>query len=103
MTVLHLQRSISAWQRETFGEDKQSITGMWHHLAEELMEAANGDRADGEELADVVILAMGLADRQGLYIEELVVEKLMKLRKRKWLSPDENGVVRHVRDEEPPG
>lgn len=109
---------VVSWQRETFGFGMDRGEAMAHHLAEEaeelvesagwLVETASEQGEDvaarlasgrvhlAGELADVLILAAGVAAEFGVDLAAAVEAKLAKNRKRTWLRPDEHGVVRHA-------
>ena len=64
---MSLQQRIGQWQRETFGSG-QTNSAMMHHLAKEVSEFFSSCGTDGfkEEAADVAILLMGIAERNGI-------------------------------------
>lgn len=65
------------------------------HLIEEAEEVHESE-GDGEELADVVMIVAHLARMKGIDLYVEVERKLAICKARKWLPPDENGVVRHA-------
>ena len=52
---------------------------------------------DAEEMADVFLLLIHLADGEGVNLLEAGAAKLKKNQARKWGKPDSEGVVEHVR------
>lgn len=80
-----------------------------HHLAKEIPELIdeleNGYQTDVKstemEYADCFLLLLGSAAIYGLSaddIQRIVREKLEINRNRKWGTPDENGVVLHIKE-----
>lgn len=77
----NLQTQVAEWQRKTFpNADAQSCAK--HLLAEahEVLDAVNGGEsteAIAGELADVILLAVAVADRCGIALEHAVVWKFI--------------------------
>lgn len=100
-----LFNTITAWQKETFGE--QTPLSVAKHLrkeVDELIEALErGDKEHAEEeLSDVQILLWNEAKKLGMDFYELsanVRKKHTKNLKRKWLKPDADGCVHHEKPE----
>jgi NTP pyrophosphatase (non-canonical NTP hydrolase) len=101
---------ICKWQKETFGQ--ANMFSKIAHLAEELREVIETKRAhengsatlnDVElEFADCFLLLFGAANAAGMTYDDIcnAVEEKMKInRSRKWGTPDEFGVVNHIKDE----
>ncbi len=92
-------RAVVEWQRATF--DVRSPSGLVEHLRQEVDELSV-DPTDAEELADCLILLVGIADAAGVGIDGLEVatsKKLEKNRRRTWRKPDPTtGVIRHDRE-----
>ncbi|MCI0564203.1 MAG: hypothetical protein MN733_37485, partial [Nitrososphaera sp.] len=58
----------------------------------------DGDyRKISNELADIIIIAVHCASIEGIDLLEAVRYKFEIVKKRKWLPPDPDGVVRHVK------
>lgn len=94
-TLDRVIREVNAWQAVTF--PKGTPASIVEHLRREVVELVN-DPTDSEELADVVILAAGLANVLGVDLAAVVAEKLAINRQRTWGEADpETGVVEHVR------
>jgi hypothetical protein len=89
-----MQRSIAAWQRATFGEGDPALAvqGAQKKLEKESHElmlelVGTGYRASdrvGGEIADCLILLLGIADRLSLDSYELVAAKMAVNRARRW-------------------
>ena len=90
-----LQSAIGNWSIRTFGPIKD-ISKASEKLVEEAGEAcASASRPSfGEELADVVIVAMNLAHQAGINLETEVIEKMRINRSRTW-NLDGNGSAHH--------
>lgn len=109
MTELLLQR-ITQWQEKTF--PKASPISKLIHLEEELKElkeeyflppTVERDKRIEEEYADAFLLLYGSAYKFGMSLDDInlaISKKMDKNEKRKWQEPDENGVVRHIKEEE---
>ena len=95
-----LRKDISAWGKETFGGPNH-VRGASHHLVEEAKELCSAvelglnKEETGEEIADVLVLALNIADLLEIDPFDVTKAKFEKLKSREWLPPDENGVVRH--------
>jgi len=68
-----------------------------HHLAKEAHELANNP-SDPEEMADVLGLFAHLADWDGVDLAAALQTKRLVNESRQWGTPDENGVIEHLRD-----
>lgn len=68
-----------------------------HHLAKEAHELANNP-SDPEEMADVLGLFAHLADWDGVDLAGALRAKRLINQSRQWGTPDENGVIEHLRD-----
>lgn len=95
MSLENLFEEVRIWQRETF--PKATAKSAANHLVREAKELL-ADPTELSELADVFILAVGVADQLGVNIEEVIECKMEINRQRAWGEPDEHGVVEHVRD-----
>lgn len=98
-----LQKKIREWQTRTFGPSSGHVWGLLKHFqseASELRYAIFTRRKNEirEELADCVILLVGLADAHNIDLDAAVKAKMKKNEKRKWKKPDKNGVIEHVRN-----
>lgn len=94
---------ITAWQKETF-PNANAISEI-HHLKEEVDELLLDVSAKSSErrleFADCFLLLFGAAAADGMDYEDIcnaVEEKMKIVRKRKWGKPDENGVVKHIKE-----
>lgn len=96
MSLENLFDEIRIWQRETFPNATAESSA--NHLLREAKELLV-DPSELSELADVFILAVGVADQLGVGIEEIIKCKMEVNRSRVWGDADEYGVVEHVRDE----
>lgn len=93
-----IQNDIAAFTDSVFG--KSNPVSKLHHLREEVDELIE-DVNDTHEWADCVILLIDAAKKAGHDMDDLYsfVQEKMKINKnRKWGAPDENGVVRHVKE-----
>lgn len=101
---------VCKWQKETFGE--ATMYSKIAHLAEELREVIvtkraheNGTATEDDvrhEFADCFLLLFGAANAAGMSYMDICVaiaEKMEINRARKWGTPDENGVVNHIKDD----
>lgn len=89
----HWQLEITEWASKTFpGQTPASKAKHLHNEAGELMD----DPADGEEMADILILLLNLAEMGGINLLAEVQKKMVKNRARQWNAPDEHGVCKHV-------
>lgn len=103
-----LQKEIGDWQRETF--KKATTYGVYNHMSREMSElnkALNRHvRYDNEdtyqevryELADIIILAVALADLVHVDLDVATKEKMKINKARKWGKPDADGVVEHIKE-----
>lgn len=95
--------AIVTWQRKTF--TASTPQSKIHHLMEEVMELKNAiaNESDSEirkELADCFILLFGVADSLEMEwpdVLETIREKFEIIQSRNWGTPDENGVVKHIK------
>lgn len=93
--------AITDWQRKTF--KAATALSKVEHLIEEVQELKEDIKSQnpnrGHEYADCLFLLFGAAKADGFEYEDLVrftEEKLEINKKRKWGTPDSNGVVKHV-------
>lgn len=95
-TLIELQREIVAWQNKTF--PKGTVSGQCKHLIREAAELQDNPMC-GEEMADCLILLLGIAQRGGVSIEilvDLAWEKFERCKSREWGGPDAEGVYHHI-------
>lgn len=99
----HQFNEISAWQKETFGQ--ATPLSKIAHLADEVMELYHDLIANKPErrleFADCFFLLFGAAAADGMTYQDIcqaIQEKLEVNKARKWGKPDENGVVKHIKD-----
>jgi hypothetical protein len=90
---------ILAWQRRTFPDGTAASCAK--HLLKEAHELV-AKPTDGEEMADIVFLAFGAADRAGVDLWAAIRAKFEINKSRTWGTPDVDGVVHHIRDDAPP-
>lgn len=95
--------AITEWQNKTFG--KATALSKVEHLKEELKELSEDLQNDSAvrrlEFADCFILLFGAASSDGMTYEDIcacIDEKFSIVQKRKWGQPDENGVVKHLKE-----
>jgi len=97
--IQKLQNEIAEWSDATFGEGRQATRPL-RHLAKEVQEAI-AHPEDHEEYADCLILLLDAYRMTGGGADQLLetaFEKLEINKKREWGTPDENGVVEHIRN-----
>lgn len=97
---------IRTWQKKTFG--KATAISKLHHLREELgelhMELVNPNQCPEDvepEYADCFLLLIGSAAEYGMNLDDInriISEKMDVNESRTWGEPDENGVVRHIKE-----
>lgn len=87
------QKELGEWQKQTFPFSTRE--SKFEHLLEEVAELSY-DLSDGAEMADIVILLLGIADSQNINLADELKKKFEILKNRKWGQPDEKGVVRHI-------
>lgn len=91
--TLAFQKEVTAWASATFpGQTPKSKAD---HLLDEAGEL-NDDPSDGEEMADILILLLNLAEMHRLDLFAEAEKKMKKNRARTWGKPDARGVVRHT-------
>lgn len=97
MSLESLFEEVRQWQRKTF--PTATAKSVAKHLSKEAEELL-ADPTELSELADVFILAIGVADQLGADIFDVIECKLEINKEREWGEPDEHGVIEHVRDVE---
>lgn len=98
----YIYKDVVKWQRDTF--PGSHVYSKLQHLKKEIKEVETAKSFDEakEELADCFILLMGACDSLGLNysgITEAIQNKMRTNKLRKWGTPDENGVVLHIKNE----
>lgn len=95
--------TVTYWQKITF--PRSTAQSKIEHLREEVEELAVDIRTQNPkrrlEFADCFILLMGAAAADGMTYEDVVaaIEEKHEINlARKWGKPDENGVVKHVKE-----
>ncbi len=97
--IQQLQDEIASWSDATFGSGRTPSIPL-HHLAKEVQELIETPN-DRMEYADCLILLLDAYRMYGGSTDDLINacwEKLETNRKREWGTPDENGVVEHIRN-----
>lgn len=96
--------AITDWQNKTFGEGTPEST--LFHLVDEIAEVHEAIIFDDEdrrlEFADCFFLLFCAAARDGMTYDDIcaaIDEKFEINKKREWGKPDNNGVVRHIKNE----
>ncbi len=98
-----LDRDLSQWSQETFGDyATRGPLGALRHLEKEAVEAqqAVGTNEIAKELADCLILTIDAARRSGLSLEQLLdatAAKLEECKGRQWPKPVGDEPCEHVR------
>lgn len=114
-----LQKDIGEWQNRTFKQ--ATLQSVFNHLKKEMKEVQEvinrykeletqfddcfweEDAEDARdqlknELADVIILVVALADLGIIDLEQAVKDKMVINKARKWGKPDSQGVVEHIKE-----
>jgi len=94
----YLQNDIADFTDNVFGQSNP--VSKLHHLQEEVAELIE-EPEDTLEWADCMILLIDAAKKAGHDMDDLygfIQAKMDINKKRKWSAPDENGVVRHVKE-----
>lgn len=97
-TIQAFQREVTEWASRTF--PGQTPASKAEHLLDEAGELKD-DPSNGEEMADVLILLLNLAEMHGLDLLEEARKKMAINRTCTWGPPDERGVCNHVKEEDP--
>ena len=85
---------VTAWRRRRF--PRSTVSSTMKHLKREIAELEN-DPGNPEEIADVLMLLIGLADLQHIDLAGALAAKLVVNKARPWGEPDAEGVVEHLR------
>ena len=98
LTLGEIQHEVGSWGDETFPHSTPD--SVLAHLKREVQELLDADPANRQaECADVVMLLMHIAHKEGWSLERAVLMKLAINQSRSWGEPDEQGVVEHIREE----
>lgn len=94
---------ISAWQKETFGQSTSlsKIAHLVEELEELILDLKNNNPERRLEFADCFFLLFGAAACDGMSYMDICIaiqEKFVINKSRKWGKPDENGVVKHLKN-----
>lgn len=94
MTFEELRGEAVMWANGNFPQatTASKATHLWREAGELL-----SNPADGEEMADVLLLLLHLADGEGIDVVAEAERKLAKNKTRTWGKPDAAGVVEHIR------
>jgi|SRR5579871_2527215 len=103
-----LFNEVTKWQKETF--PTATALSRVHHLKEEILELIKeldiphpSYSQLQQEYADCFLLLFGSASASGMNYSDIccAIEMKMKINKsRRWGKPDENGVIKHIVDNE---
>lgn len=99
--IKELQDRIGRWQRETFPES--TSMSKIEHIELELNELKNElkfgtHQGKANELADCIILLLGIADLEQIDVKKSVEDKFEEIQKRTWSQPSETGVYFHKKE-----
>lgn len=95
-TLQELADKIGHWQDKTFpSATQESIIA---HLKKEVNTELYKD-CNEYEIADCIMLLLGLARKRKISIERIVLEKFAINRQRKWGKPNTEGFVEHIKEE----
>ncbi len=95
-TLEALFQAVHQWQLETF--PAATARSKVIHLQEEVGELLQ-DPSNESEIADCLMLIVGVAMVQGIDIHACLTKKFEVNKRRRWGTPDADGVVKHVQDE----
>ena len=94
---------ITRWQENTF--NNATALSKAFHLQEEVGELIEDIKQNSEnkrlEYADCFMLLFGAAKADGMTYSDIcnaIEEKFAIIKNRKWGTPDENGVVKHIKE-----
>ena len=97
MSTTRLQHDTGTWADQTF--PKSSNESICKHLEEELVEFL--DDQSPEEAADIVLLLMHHAHKNGYNLLYEAEKKLLKNKRRTWESePNKDGYYKHTKEGE---
>ncbi len=88
-----LQKEVGDWQQKTFPSN--TVNSVLTHLKKEVAELQESHSPD--EAADCIILLIRYARLRGVSLENEVEKKMEINYKRKWGSPDREGVIEHIK------
>jgi NTP pyrophosphatase (non-canonical NTP hydrolase) len=94
----YLQAEVSSWQKKTFGTNRSHVKGLIRHLKKEVNEEviiAKTKKQMQEELADCIILLIGIADAYKIDLEFAVQKKMSENLNREWKKANKYGVIEH--------
>ena len=86
---------VTAWGRRQF--PNSTVSSTMAHLKREIAEL-EADPGNPEEIADVLMLIIGLADLYHIDLAGALTAKLAINKARPWGEPDSEGVVEHLRE-----
>ena len=89
-----LTLEIGKWAEATFPDSTPETIII--HLTREVIELCKRP-ASGEEMADVLLLLLHLAFKQGVDLTAEVRSKFVINQGRTWGKPDPDGVIEHIR------
>ena len=93
LTLIELQEQIHEWASKTF--QNQTVHSKIAHLIDEVQELKENP-FDGEEMADIAILLLGIAELADVDLYHAIINKFQKNKNRTWGEPDERGVCKHI-------
>ena len=96
-TLDSLAAEIREWQDATF--PTATAASAAKHLLSEAHELV-AQPTDPEEMADIFLLVIAVANKAGVNLAEAAAAKLAKNKARKWGKPNADGYVEHVKDDD---
>jgi len=107
--LYQLMEEIAEFSDSTFGTEQRNPAIAWKlrdevdELIEKLTIGTGDDHRANllEEYADCLILLLDSLRKSQFRADELMAAARVKMklnRKRKWGSPDENGIIHHIKD-----
>jgi hypothetical protein len=92
---LHWRRELPAFKEDTPISLARHIRRELRELEEHLIRGEDSEAA--YECADLIFLACGILDLMGLDPTTVIRNKMQVLKSRRWGTPDEEGVVEHLK------
>ena len=100
---MNTQKEITAWANETFGESTVWYLYQRLYMEHDEFSCAIGENPNEDklqvvdELADLYIVGVQIAEKLGIDLMERVSEKMEKNKARKWAKDPEDGMWKHVK------
>lgn len=97
-----LSKMIGKWDDKMFGNYPISKAKHMRKEVDELIEALEQDDIKNImfEIADIFILICGIIYQLHIDLARVVTLKMRINKFRKWLEPDKDGIIEHIKDDE---